>query len=87
MGYFVGPEEIVGRMRMLRKTGGSGVNQLAALAIERYARSGLDGHIEEINSIQRKRRDAMIAALGENFGDRAEWSQPRRRPVPVAEDA
>ena len=76
MGYFVGPEEIVGRMRMLRKTGGSGVNQLAALAIERYARSGLDGHIEEINSIQRRRRDAMIAALGENFGDRAAWSSP-----------
>ena len=76
MGYFVGPEEIVGRMRMLRKTGGSGVNQLAALAIERYARSSLDGHIEEINSIQRKRRDAMAAALGENFGDRATWSSP-----------
>ncbi len=76
MGYFVGPEEIVGRMRMLRKTGGSGVNQLAALAIERYARSSLDGHIEEINSIQRKRRDAMAAALGENFGDRAAWSSP-----------
>ena len=76
MGYFVGPEEIVGRLRALRKSGGSGVNQLAALAIERYARSGLDGHIDAINAIQRRRRDAMIAALGENLGDGAEWSRP-----------
>jgi 2-aminoadipate transaminase len=76
MGYFVGPEEIVGRMRSLRKTGGSGVNQLAALAIDRFARSGLDAHIGEINAVQRGKRDAMTAALGENFGDRAEWSTP-----------
>ena len=76
MGYFVGPEQIVGRMRTLRKTGGSGVNQLAALAIDRFARTGLDKHIEEINGVQRARRDAMAAALGENFGDRAEWSSP-----------
>ena len=76
MGYFVGPEEVVGRLRTLRKGGGSGVNQFAALAIERYARSGLDQHIDEINDIQRQRRDAMLAALGECFGDRAEWSRP-----------
>jgi 2-aminoadipate transaminase len=76
MGYFVGPEEIVGRMRTLRKTGGSGVNQLTALAIDRFGRSGLPAHVVAINNVQRARRDAMTAALGENFGDQAEWTTP-----------
>lgn len=76
MGYFVGPQPILGRMRALRKSGGGGVNQLAALAIDRYARANLDQHVKEINEIQRTRRDAMIAALGENLGGQAEWSRP-----------
>ncbi len=76
MGYFIGPEEIVGRMRTIRKTGGSGVNQFTALAIDRFGRSGLAEHVAEINAVQWVKRDAMLAALGENFGDRAEWSTP-----------
>jgi len=76
MGYFVGPEEIIGRLRMLRKTGGSGVNQFTALAVHRYAISGLDCHVNTINKIQRTRRDAMLAALGETFDPSASWSTP-----------
>ena len=76
MGYFVGPPEIAGRMRMIRKTGGSGVNEFAALAVDRYARRFMDEHVREINSIQRGRRDSMLAALGENFGGSAGWSSP-----------
>jgi len=44
--------------------------------VHRYSTGNLDAHIEEINDIQRAKRDAMLASLGENFGDRAEWSQP-----------
>ena len=76
MGYFVGPEEIIGRFRMVRKISGSGVNEFAALAIHRYAMSGLDDHVAKILKIQRDRRDTMIATLGEMFGSNAKWSTP-----------
>ena len=52
------------------------VSEFTAMAVENYARKYLDVHIEEINSIQRTKRDAMLAALGENFGTSAKWSNP-----------
>ena len=76
MGYFAGPEEIIGRFRMVRKTSGSGVNEFAALAIHRYAISGLDDHVKKILKIQRDRRDTMLSTLGEVFGPNTQWSIP-----------
>ena len=32
--------------------------------------------ILEINEIQKNKRDAMLSALGENFGNQAKWSHP-----------
>jgi 2-aminoadipate transaminase len=74
LGYLTAPKELRERAQAA-KSGGS-VNSFAAYAVHRYATGNLDTHIEEINGIQRAKRDAMLAALGENFGDRARWSQP-----------
>ena len=74
LGYLTAPKELRERAQAA-KSGGS-VNSFAAYAVHRYATGHLDTHIEEIINIQRTKRDAMLAALGENFGDRAQWSQP-----------
>ncbi|MCH8827749.1 MAG: PLP-dependent aminotransferase family protein [Chloroflexi bacterium] len=74
LGYMTAPKPILDVARVV-KSGGS-VNQFAAWAVHRYATGHLDEHIVEINNIQRGKRDAMVAALGENFGSAAEWSEP-----------
>ena len=74
IGYGTGPSEVLDRA-LVAKSGGA-VNTFASYAVHRYSTGQLDGHIDEINDIQRAKRDAMLASLGENFGDRAEWSSP-----------
>ncbi|CAI8028230.1 Aromatic-amino-acid aminotransferase 1 [Geodia barretti] len=73
MGYLVAPEMV--RERALSFKSG-GVNQFAALAIEEYLRNHMYDHIDEENQALRAKRDAMLAALGEHFGNRATWSKP-----------
>ena len=74
LGYMVAPQEVIQRAMSFK--GGGGVNQFAALAVQEYAQGAMDEHIEEQNQSLRVKRDAMLAALGENFGDAAQWSKP-----------
>ena len=74
LGYLTAPRQVLD-VAMAAKSGG-GVNQFAALAVHRYATSGLHGHISDVNHILRTKRDAMLAALGENMGSAATWSRP-----------
>jgi len=74
LGYLTAPPEVLDRAAAVKS--GGGVNQFAALAVHRYATGALDDHVEEINDIFRTKRDAMLAALGENFGSAATWSHP-----------
>jgi len=74
MGYLVAPESV--RERAMSFKGGGGVNQFAALAIEEYLKNHMYEHIDEQNQALRVKRDAMLASLGENFGDAATWSKP-----------
>ena len=74
IGYVTAPSEVLDRA-LVAKSGGS-LNTFASYAVHRYSTGQLDVHIEEINDVQRAKRDAMVAALGENFGDRAEWTNP-----------
>ena len=74
MGYMTASPEVMDRVRAIKS--GSGVNQFAALAIHRYATDHLEDHVTDINAIVRLKRDAMVAALGENFGSVATWSHP-----------
>ena len=74
MGYFVAPEEVI--LRAMSFKDGGGVNQFAALATEEYLKRDMYRHIDEQNQSLRAKRDAMLASLGENFGDAATWSKP-----------
>ncbi len=73
MGYMVAPESVRQRATSFKS---GGVNQFAALAIEEYLRNNMYDHIDEENQALRVKRDAMLAALGEHFGNRATWSRP-----------
>ena len=74
LGYLTGPPEVLDRAAAVKS--GGGVNQFAALAVHRYATGALTEHVRDINDIFQVKRDAMVAALGENFGSRATWSNP-----------
>ena len=74
MGYLVAPPEV--RQRAISFKGGGGVNQFAALAIEQYLKNNMYEHINQQNQALRAKRDAMLASLGENFGDAAKWNKP-----------
>lgn len=74
LGYMVAPTEVIQRA-MSFKSGG-GVNEFAALAVQEFAGGSMDAHIDDQNRSLRVKRDAMLSALGENFGDQAQWSKP-----------
>ncbi|MDA0263101.1 MAG: PLP-dependent aminotransferase family protein [Chloroflexi bacterium] len=75
MGYLVAPKEVIGRAWSF-KSGGA-VSQFTALTIAEYMKGGLNHHIEEQNRALAAKRDAMVAALGENFGSSVEWTAPQ----------
>jgi 2-aminoadipate transaminase len=75
LGYMTAPQVILERA-IGAKSGGS-VNTLAAFAVHRYSVGHLSSHIEVINDIQREKRDAMLGALADHFGNGATWSRPQ----------
>ncbi len=73
-GFMTAAPQLLARAQAA-KSGGP-VPLFVTLAIHRYAKDGFSSHIEEINDIQRQRRDAMLAGLANHFGDGATWSRP-----------
>ena len=74
MGYLVAPNQVMERAMSFKSP--SGANEFAALTIEQYLKKDMYQHIDEQNDSLRAKRDAMLASLGENFGDAATWSNP-----------
>ena len=74
LGYLTAPPEVLDAARAVKS--GAGVNQFAAWAVHRYATTQLDRDIDTRNGILRVKRDAMLAAVGENLGSAATWSRP-----------
>ncbi|GIV80251.1 PLP-dependent aminotransferase family protein [Litorilinea aerophila] len=75
LGYMTAPRELL--QRALAAKSGGAVNTFAAFAVHRFATGQLHSHIEVINDVQRRKRDAMLAALEEHFGDGVTWSRPQ----------
>lgn len=75
-GYMTGAPALLKRA-IAAKSGGP-VPLFVTLAIHRFATAegGLASHIEEINDIQRQRRDAMVDSLEEHFSGGATWIRP-----------
>ena len=75
MGYLVAPQEVINRAWSF-KSGGA-VSQFTALAVAEHMKGGMDQHIEAHNRALAAKRDAMLAALGENFGSSVTWTAPQ----------
>ena len=74
MGYLVAPKEVIARAWSF-KSGGA-VSQFTALTIAEFMKGNIDRHIEEQNGSLIAKRDAMVTALGENFGRTVSWTVP-----------
>ena len=73
LGYMTAPATVLDKIMGVKR---GRISDFTAMTVERYANKFLDNHIVKINHIQKIRRDAMISALGENFGTSAKWSTP-----------
>ena len=74
LGYGVVPPPVRDTLAKLR-FGGS-PSHLAAMTVHEYLRDHKDDHIERVEALLRAKRDAMLAALGENFPPECSWNKP-----------
>lgn len=74
LGWVVAPTEVMERLLTIKLD--AGTNHLAAMAVHRYLQEHRKTHVAELNDGLRRKRDAMLSALGESFGPRAQWSHP-----------
>ena len=75
MGYLVAPKPVIARAWSF-KSGGA-VSQFTAMTIAEFMKGGLNQHIKVQNRALAAKRDAMVAALGENFGGSVTWTVPQ----------
>ena len=75
LGYVTAAPALLDRICAIKGTGG--VSQFTAMAVHRFAQTGLDAHVELARDRLRAKRDALLAALAAHLGDRARWTEPR----------
>ncbi len=74
LGYVTAAPALLDRISALKGTGS--VSQFTAMAVHRFAQTGLDAHIDRVRDLLRAKRDAMLAALDSHLGGRASWTNP-----------
>lgn len=74
LGYGVVPEQVRKRLEPLR-FGGS-PSHLASMTVHEYMREHKDEHISRVRANLKAKRDALLAALNENFPPGCTWSKP-----------
>ena len=74
LGYGVAPTPM---MANLAGTGfGPSPSHLAAITVHEYLTNHIDEHIDAVRQSLRAKRDAMLAALEENFPPSCRWNRP-----------
>ncbi len=74
LGYAVIPDGLKDTFRRLRF--GIRPSHLAGMAVHEYLRTRGDEYIAEVAASLRKKRDSMLAALGEHFPPACSWNTP-----------
>jgi 2-aminoadipate transaminase len=74
MGYITAAPALMDRIAAIKGTGG--VSQFTAMAVHRFAQTGLDAHVKQARARLQAKRDALLAALDTHLGDRARWTRP-----------
>jgi 2-aminoadipate transaminase len=74
VGFLVAPLQVMPKINAMHW--GRPASEFAVLAALYYLRDHLDDHVDEITGILAQRRDAMIAAIGEDMGPEVTTSRP-----------
>jgi 2-aminoadipate transaminase len=84
LGWAVAPRPVMEKLNLCKQGAdlcSSPVTQLFVAAyFEEQAGAAVPGwqaHLESLKELYRRRRDAMLAALGEHFGTAASWTKPQ----------
>jgi GntR family transcriptional regulator / MocR family aminotransferase len=73
LGYIVLPESLVEPVTAAKATGDTGTATLEQLALADFISRGyFDRHLRRTNATNAARRNALVAAVGKEFGERAE---------------
>ena len=74
LGYGVVPDPV---RETLKKIGfGTSPSHLAAMTVHEYVKNHGEEYIEDVRDSLRAKRDAMLAALGEDFPSSCTWNRP-----------
>ena len=77
VGYFVLPEQLAAELEALAVSTYITPVLLAEATVHEFLRRGaFEPNLERVRGLLRERRDAMLAALESELGDRASWSRP-----------
>ncbi len=77
LGWAAGPAELVSKLVWAKQNTDQCAGALGQRLLEEYGRRGhLDEQIGRAREVYRSRRDAAMAALEQNLGDRATWTRP-----------
>jgi 2-aminoadipate transaminase len=77
LGWAAGPADVVAKLVWAKQNTDQCAGALGQRLLEEYGRRGLlDEGIERARGLYRGRRDAMMAALERDVGERASWTRP-----------
>ena len=77
VGWLVAPSPVLERLVELKRIEDCGTSPLLQAALDLFLRDGgLEDHLRRVRPVYRRRRDAMLDALGRHFPADARWERP-----------
>jgi 2-aminoadipate transaminase len=78
LAWVIAPRPVLGRLNQLKQGADLHTSTLVQMIAFEVARGGfLDSHIQELRSVYRERRDAMLGALDSLMPPEVSWSSPQ----------
>ncbi|HEY7907707.1 MAG TPA: PLP-dependent aminotransferase family protein, partial [Thermomicrobiales bacterium] len=74
LGWVIAPEPFIHKVAKLKPDGGT--SPFASHIVAEYAPSQLEGHVKELVTVYRSRRDAMLGALVAEMPESITWTAP-----------
>ncbi len=77
LGWMIAPRDLLPKLTVVRESLDLESSQLIQRAVAEFmARDWLTPHLAQLNTVNRTRRDAMVAALNRELGGLAHWTLP-----------
>ncbi len=77
LGWVVAPRSVITRLVIAKQGADLHTDALVQRAVLHYCtHADLEGHIRRLNAVYGRRRDTMLAAMGQNFPASLRWTRP-----------